>query len=152
MNSGIDVIKFIILSVGCRSDSECPPTEACVNKECVNPCRYTQCGLGAECHVVSNSARCVCPQGTLGDPQVSCLRPQCTSDSECPSYLACRNTRCADPCDCAPGALCTVQGHVPTCRCPPGYIGNPHVSCTIGKSINDAGPSFGMLISRLMVL
>ncbi|BES97160.1 PTI [Nesidiocoris tenuis] len=117
--------------IGCRSDSECPPTEACVNKECVNPCRYTQCGLGAECHVVSNSARCVCPQGTLGDPQVSCLRPQCTSDSECPSYLACRNTRCADPCDCAPGALCTVQGHVPTCRCPPGYIGNPHVSCTI---------------------
>ncbi|KAK9513085.1 hypothetical protein O3M35_001355 [Rhynocoris fuscipes] len=117
--------------IGCRSDTECPPSEACVNKECVDPCRYTQCGTGAICEVIGNKARCRCPAGYFGDSLVKCERPQCSSDSECPTHLACRNLRCQDPCACAPGALCSVSAHVPTCRCPPGYLGNPHQLCTI---------------------
>lgn len=120
--------------VGCRADSECPPTQACVNRECISPCSYTQCGINALCRVDESShrARCYCPDQYFGDPQVKCERPQCTSDSECPSQLACHNQRCQDPCDCAPSALCSVAQHVPTCRCPPGYIGNPRQSCNIG--------------------
>lgn len=127
-------------TVGCRSDSECPPSESCVNKECVDPCRYTQCGTGATCVVVGGKARCRCPPGYFGDSLVRCERPQCTSDSECPSQLACRNLRCQNPCSCATDALCTVTAHVPTCRCPPGYIGNPHQTCSIGKLLDNIFP------------
>jgi len=127
----------ISVSVGCRSDSECPPTQACVNKRCEDPCAFTQCGLNAFCRVDGNHrARCYCQPGTRGNPLIRCERPQCTTDSDCPNHLACRNERCADPCDCAPTAQCTVADHRPSCRCPTGYTGNPQVSCTIGKCLN----------------
>lgn len=127
------IVGFVV-SVGCRSDSECPITQACVNRECVSPCSYTQCGVNAECRVDGHRGRCFCLPQHFGDPQVRCERPQCLSDDECPTHLACRDQRCQDPCDCAPTAQCNVINHRPTCRCPPGYIGNPHQSCTIGKS------------------
>ncbi|PNF22176.1 hypothetical protein B7P43_G05064 [Cryptotermes secundus] len=118
--------------IGCRSDSECPPTQACVNRQCEDPCSYTQCGVNAICRADSNHrARCYCPDSYRGDPLILCSRPECTSDDECPYSLACRSDRCENPCSCGGGALCTVTNHQATCQCPPGYVGNPHVSCTI---------------------
>lgn len=126
-----------MFAVGCRSDSECTPREACVNRECVDPCKYTWCGRGAQCIAEGSRARCVCPPGTQGDPHSLCARPECTSNHECPDRLACVANKCVDPCTCAPGALCLVRDHTPSCRCPPGYIGNPHVSCSPGTNRNN---------------
>lgn len=118
--------------IGCRSDSECAPTEACVNKECTDPCKYTQCGKNALCKADYNhKARCECPQGYRGNALISCDRPECTRNDDCPFNLACQNEKCVDPCNCASSAQCIVNNHIPSCRCPPGYTGNPSRSCEI---------------------
>ncbi|CAH1100710.1 unnamed protein product [Psylliodes chrysocephalus] len=118
--------------IGCRSDSECAPTHSCVNKECVDPCLFTSCGLNAQCRADYNhKARCYCPNNFRGDPFVRCERPECTRDEECPYNLGCRNERCYDPCNCGLGAICSVTNHRPQCSCPPGYTGNPLSSCKI---------------------
>lgn len=122
------------ISVGCRSDSDCPPIHACVNRDCVDPCSYTQCGLNAFCRPDSNhKARCYCPDNFRGNPLVRCERPECVTDIECPYNLACRDERCEDPCNCGIGAICNVNNHIAQCSCPPGYVGNPQVACEIGK-------------------
>ena len=118
--------------IGCRSDDECPATEACINKQCTDPCLYTQCGAQAICRSDYNhKARCHCPDGYRGNPLVRCERPECTRDDECAFNLACRNERCEDPCNCGVGAQCRVNNHRAQCRCPPGYVGNPDVRCEI---------------------
>lgn len=100
----------------------------------MDPCAYMQCGLNAVCRVDSNhKGRCYCPEMYFGNPLVSCERPQCISDLDCPLDLACINQKCQNPCACAPSAICTVLSHVPNCHCPPGYTGNPYESCLIGK-------------------
>lgn len=118
--------------IGCRSDSDCSPVEACVNRECTDPCKFTQCGINAVCKADYNhKARCHCYDGYRGNPLISCERPECTRDDDCANHLACRNERCVDPCNCARSATCLVRNHVPSCRCPPGYTGNPATSCEI---------------------
>lgn len=118
--------------IGCRSDIECPPTEACVNRECTDPCQYTHCGENAECRADYNhKARCHCFDGYRGNPLFRCERPECVRNDDCPYNLACKNERCVDPCNCAPTAQCIVNNHIPSCRCPVGYSGNPSVSCEL---------------------
>lgn len=108
---------------------------ACVNRECTDPCSYTQCGMNALCRVdSSHKGRCHCPDTYFGNPMAVCERPQCVSDSECPHDLACVNQKCQSPCACAPNAMCNVIHHIPNCHCPPGYTGNPHDSCLIGNN------------------
>lgn len=117
--------------IGCRADSECPPTEACVNRECVDVCRYTQCGENAVCRSDYNHrARCECRPGFYGNPLISCTRPECVSDDECPYNLACINERCRDPCNCGQNALCRVDNHRALCSCPPGYEGDAGSKCS----------------------
>lgn len=128
-------LLLIFLPVGCRANSDCAPTQTCVNRECVDPCTYTQCGLNALCRPDSNHrARCYCPDNFRGDAYIRCERPECMSDDECPFNLACRNERCEDPCNCGLHAVCTVNNHRALCSCPPGYVGNPLAACSIGKS------------------
>uniref|UniRef100_A0A6E8W1C0 Dumpy n=1 Tax=Anopheles coluzzii TaxID=1518534 RepID=A0A6E8W1C0_ANOCL len=116
--------------IGCRSDSDCPATEACVNKNCIDPCRHTQCGRNAYCKSDYNhNARCHCMDGYRGNPLVGCTRPECTSNDECPYHQSCQNEQCRDPCNCAPNAQCRVDNHQANCRCPPGYTGDPLFSC-----------------------
>lgn len=68
--------------------------------------------------------------GYRGNPLVSCERPECTTNSDCPFHLACTNEHCQDPCNCAPGAQCRVDNHIATCKCLPGYVGDAYTRCT----------------------
>lgn len=140
--------------IGCRSDSDCPVTQACVNRECVEPCSYTQCGTNAICRSDYNhKARCFCPDNYRGNPLVSCNRPECTIDADCPYHLACLNEHCRDPCNCAPGALCRVDNHRASCRCPPGYTGDGNVACSFGKYLNvELVQNFGLFTTNLLWL
>ncbi len=145
--------SFVI--VGCRADTDCLPVQACVNKECIDPCTYTQCGANAVCRVENgHNARCYCPESYYGNPLVSCERPQCVSNSECSTQLACINQKCQSPCACAPNAMCNVISHVPSCRCPPGYNGNPHENCLIGTNFISFFGHHAMLVcdSHIQIL
>ena len=55
----------------CTINPECPPTLACINQRCVDPCTGS-CGLNAVCSVVNHVAVCTCIQGYRGDPFASC--------------------------------------------------------------------------------
>ena len=67
-----------------------------------------------------------------GDPYKLCVRPECTTDPDCPSWLSCVQERCEDPCNCGEMAQCRVAFHRPQCVCPVGYEGDPHVRCALG--------------------
>lgn len=130
-------INFINVSllVGCRNDNECPLIQSCINNECIDTCLVTQCGINALCTADGyHKTRCYCPDGYIGNPYEVCERPECTSDNDCPLFLACRNLKCVNPCNCPPPALCTVLNHRSVCKCPPGYMGNPYSLCLMGNS------------------
>lgn len=146
--------NFVLcVPVGCRVDTDCLPVQACVNTQCMDPCAYTQCGLNAICRVDNNhKGRCYCPETYFGNPLVSCERPQCISDSDCPLDLACVNQKCQSPCSCAPNAICTVLSHTPNCRCPPGYTGNPYESCQIGECLLSNLASYNLKVCLWLYL
>ena len=56
---------------GCKGDVECPSKQACINKECVNPCTaISPCAPHASC-VVHNTLplrtmTCICDEGYTG--------------------------------------------------------------------------------------
>ena len=55
----------------CVSNSECSPSQACVNLKCQDPCKDT-CGRDSECRVVGHNPICSCPSGYTGDPVTGC--------------------------------------------------------------------------------
>jgi len=55
----------------CVSNSECPPTQACTNNKCRDPCPGT-CGFNAQCRVINHNPMCVCPSGYTGDALTHC--------------------------------------------------------------------------------
>lgn len=117
--------------IGCKSDSECTPTLACINKECTDPCIFTSCGTNAFCKVDrDHKARCYCPDNLRGDPFVRCEKPECSKHEDCPYNFICNQEKCENPCNCGVGALCIVTQHIPQCSCPPGLTGNPLIKCT----------------------
>ena len=111
---------------GCRSDEECPLTEACYNRECQDACLHEQCGTNAVCKARNHRGYCQCPEHYRGNPYVSCRRPECTSNPECPDTLKCENEKCVDPCACAANAKCERRNHQGICTCLPGFIGDPY--------------------------
>lgn len=108
-----------------------PPAE----DEQVNPCISSPCGPNAECKVNGNSHSCSCLNDFIGNPP-NC-RPECISNSECPSNLACIKLHCRDPCpgSCGFNAECHVVSHTPVCVCLNGYEGDPFVQCHIKQTI-----------------
>ena len=132
LKSHSKVLNFSLLSLaiaGCKSDDECPTTEACYNRECLDPCTFEKCGLNAECSVRNHRATCKCKTGYKGNPYERCRQYECLSDPECADYLACRNEKCVDPCgDCSVNADCTARNHRAICECRIGYTGNPYGS------------------------
>ena len=125
------------IEVGCSSDFECPPTQACENRKCLNPCSTNNpCAPVATCTVQNHKAMCRCPVGMTGDPYRRCepIETGCKSDSECPTTEACQNRQCQNPCvypnnPCGQGAQCQALNHLAVCSCPVGWAGNPHIEC-----------------------
>ena len=78
---------------GCKSDSECPLTQACIDRECQNPCPFEQCGVNAECSVRNHKSKCTCLPGHIGNPYERCRRPECLTDPDCSTTLTCRNEK-----------------------------------------------------------
>lgn len=95
----------------------------------VDPCLPSICGPYSICKVIGESPSCTCQPNYIGAPP-NC-RPECVSNSECPSNLACVNQKCRDPCpgSCGYNADCKVISHALVCACPFGQTGDPLVSC-----------------------
>ncbi|ALC38116.1 CG9572, partial [Drosophila busckii] len=93
-------------------------------------CQPSPCGANSECRVNGNSPSCSCLPEFLGSPP-NC-RPQCISNSECPSSQACVNQKCVDPCPglCGLNANCRVFSHTAMCLCQDGYTGDPFSQCS----------------------
>ncbi|KAK2714566.1 hypothetical protein QYM36_008951, partial [Artemia franciscana] len=99
-------------------------------------CDPSPCGKNAECKEGPDSlAICVCNEG-YEDRGEGC-RPECETNSDCPSQLACINARCADPCpgSCGPNSDCKVANHNPMCACKPGFTGDAFEGCNIIPAI-----------------
>lgn len=95
----------------------------------VNPCQPSPCGSNALCQVINDSPSCSCLPEFIGSPP-NC-RPECVSNSECPSHQACINQKCKDPCpgSCGNNAECRTVSHTPMCVCAIGYTGDPFTQC-----------------------
>ena len=129
------------LLAGCRRDSECEYTEACINKQCQDPCLYQDCGTNAVCEARAHLPTCSCESGFYGDPYRECLRPECQVDDDCPNTLTCRNQKCVDPCNCAENADCDARNHRGYCTCRTGFTGDAYThGCTPSRAA-----FFGML-------
>ncbi|CAB4059878.1 unnamed protein product [Lepeophtheirus salmonis] len=115
---------------GCKSDFECPNKQACINRECQNPCLFENCGINAECSPENHRAVCACLKGHKGDPYSFCKPYECLSDPECPNHLKCENEKCVDPCECARNADCDARNHRGICTCIPDFTGDPYgIAC-----------------------
>jgi hypothetical protein len=124
-------------TAGCKSDSECPLSQACINRECQNPCPFEQCGTNADCNVRNHRPKCTCRPGYKGNPYENCRQYECLSDPDCSTTLTCRNEKCVDPCECAQFAECTPRNHRGICTCSPDYTGNPYgIACKPSKNIS----------------
>lgn len=104
----------------------------------MNPCSLLSCGRGAECRVHSHTAQCICPAGTQGNPEISCIAGLCQYNEDCADHEECDrlNRICRPVCEritCATTATCIGRNHQPKCDCPIGTIGNPYVQCSIER-------------------
>ncbi len=128
------LLRLTLNLAGCKSDFECRDDQACIRRECQNPCLFEECGTNAYCEARRHRANCICEPNTKGDPHRHCEPYECLADPDCPDHLACRNEKCVDPCDCAANADCTARGHRGICTCRTGYTGDPYVrGCTKSK-------------------
>lgn len=113
-----------VATVGCASNSECTPSETCVNRLCVSPCN---CGPNADCKVVNHYPSCYCRPGYSGNPLTGCVPLGCENDDQCANDKRCYNGQCVNPCIldnlCALNAECYADNHRAMCRCPVGYVG-----------------------------
>ncbi|XP_071552987.1 uncharacterized protein [Panulirus ornatus] len=93
-------------AVGCRDDSECPTSQACINNKCLNPCvARNPCTAKEDCKVENQRATCI----AVG----------CRSNTDCPTDSACYNKDCRSPCQernpCDASERCEVRDHIPFC-------------------------------------
>lgn len=94
-----------------------------------NPCQPSPCGPNAVCQVLSGAPSCSCLPQFIGIPPK--CRPECVSNSECPSQQACINQKCRDPCpgSCGKNAECRTVSHTPMCVCAGDFTGDPFIQC-----------------------
>lgn len=121
----------------CVSNSECSPSQACLNLKCQNPCEGA-CGRDSECRVVGHNPICVCPSGYTGDPLTGCRIipkpvPNPVVEEGRPSPLP------PNPCNpppCGANSQCQVVSGQAQCSCMPNMIGsapNCRPECTVSS-------------------
>ena len=136
--------RISCVTIGCLSNTECPPSHACVNGKCADPCTTSNpCDRSEICRVFNHRPTCACPSGHIGDVATGCIKinEKCKYDSECPSQTACIGGECINPCvatePCGINAQCTVLNTKPIrtmiCECLPGYEGNAAVQCDLSE-------------------
>lgn len=102
----------------CVLNSECGPTEACINQKCRDPCPGS-CGFEARCHILNHVPICNCLDGYTGDPFVRCSPTPPVTESPKQSTDPCDPNPCGSNADCFNGE----------CRCQDNYQGNPYDGC-----------------------
>lgn len=129
-NPLIECVPPITATVECRSNTDCPRSDSCINNLCISPCN---CGSNAECKVFDHYPICYCKLGYSGNPQAGCVKLGCQSNDECNNDQQCYNGQCINPCilgnPCATNAECYGNNHRAACKCPSGYSGNPFDRC-----------------------
>lgn len=119
----------------CRFDIDCPDDKMCIQDKCENPC-VNACGSGAVCHIRNHFPRCLCPEGTTGDPFYKCVplfSELIGSSTVNPSQHNNSNRDKGKPIDCGgedspcgPNTLCQAsRGHF-VCACPNNFAGDPY--------------------------
>jgi len=75
------VVDFAAEEPGCKSNDDCPQSDTCLNRKCVNPCTVSNpCAPNAECQAANHRAVCHCPSGLAGNPFINCYQGmQCLS-------------------------------------------------------------------------
>ena len=93
--SGTEGDPMVLCSpVGCTSNDQCTPSEACINGACSSPCSsQARCGPNTKCEVENHSPVCKCVTGTSGDPVTGCTAianlTGCVTDKDCPEGFGC---------------------------------------------------------------
>lgn len=134
-----------ICQQGCSVDSDCQNTQICIRNKCrcstgyigsphgcldIDECEDHPCHPTAKCLNSPGTYRCICPEGTVGDPFIEpgCILPnQCNTNQDCAENLSCMKGKCVDECltkTCGPNAVCNNYNHVATCTCLTGYLGD----------------------------
>ena len=75
------LLRFQRCMDGCHFNNDCSQQTACLNQTCQDPCRpngdnfFDECGVNAECQVISHAPTCKCPEGfrPLNSPYVACV-------------------------------------------------------------------------------
>ena len=80
--------RRVDLEVGCRADTDCPSLEACINRQCVDPCKALEpCAPTAECQIRPTEPYrtmiCICPPGTVGYAAIQCVPAVAEVEEEC---------------------------------------------------------------------
>ncbi|KAK9880680.1 hypothetical protein WA026_011916 [Henosepilachna vigintioctopunctata] len=122
---------------------------ACVDGSCIHVCsERIVCGKNTDCLMVNHRPVCKCKPGFTGNPNFFC-KPitgsisdqgcssnhacKCSSNNECPGYLACIKGICIDLClmrvQCGRDAICRMLNHEAICTCKEGYTGDPLSFC-----------------------
>ena len=146
----------------CSAANPCPEPLTCISGQCRERCDSSSCGLNAACD--SNTNKCFCREGFVGDGNFLCMppvlpaacSPGCGSNSHCvynaPNrcecnpgfggnpYEGCTPSTAVDvvaPCQCGDNAECSTSGYAgQVCQCKQGYDGNPFVGC---YDVNECG-------------
>lgn len=120
----------------CHYDADCDDDKMCIQDKCEDPC-VNACGAGARCHTRNHFPRCVCPEGTTGDPFYKCtmlFSELLGSSGITPPPLAShdtdiRKTDCGGTeSPCGPNSVCHAARNHFVCVCPNDFTGDPYSS------------------------
>ena len=71
--------------VGCREQTDCPSTQACIKNQCLDPCSVSACGPNALCQSLDRAAYCACEKGFFPNPTPAVEREmtRCLTTGRC---------------------------------------------------------------------
>jgi hypothetical protein len=114
----------------CQSDEDCLTNEACVQRECIDPCLMNPnfCDTLNKCETRNHRPICSCKYGHLlsdaGELMCAPERLECLVNEDCATNMACALGRCYNPCAarddkplCEGNKTCSVVRHRPVCLC-----------------------------------